>query len=91
MTVSFAGDPLSVGYFAPTRFEQVQGRFPVQCRWLCLDCTDSARPFDASRGGNMAGRITNCYGRFDMASQIHGFYVPAGVLPSPGQPVPGHA
>jgi carotenoid cleavage dioxygenase len=28
--------------------------------------TDPARPFDEARAGNLRGRVTNCYGRFDM-------------------------
>lgn len=27
---------------------------------------DAARPYDTERGGNMAGRVTNCYQRFDL-------------------------
>jgi carotenoid cleavage dioxygenase-like enzyme len=34
---------------------------------------DPTRPFDEARGGNMRGRVTNCYGKFD---------IPAGKLVS---------
>ncbi|MEO6338597.1 MAG: carotenoid oxygenase family protein [Caulobacteraceae bacterium] len=28
--------------------------------------TDAARPFDEARAGNLRGRVTNCYGKFDI-------------------------
>jgi carotenoid cleavage dioxygenase-like enzyme len=30
--------------------------------------TDATKPFDAKRAGNLAGRVTNCYGRFDFSN-----------------------
>ena len=30
--------------------------------------SDKARPFDEARAGNLGGRVVNCYGRFDLAS-----------------------
>lgn len=30
--------------------------------------TDATRPFDAKRAGNIGGRVTNCYGRFDFSN-----------------------
>ena len=30
--------------------------------------SDPKRPFDAARAGNLGGRITNCYGRFDFTT-----------------------
>lgn len=45
----------------------------VDPRYLTLDqryvftgFADPSRPFDTARGGNMAGRVTNSYGRFDL-------------------------
>jgi carotenoid cleavage dioxygenase len=30
--------------------------------------TDATKPFDSKRGGNIGGRVTNCYGRFDFSN-----------------------
>ncbi len=30
--------------------------------------TDATKPFDAKRAGNIGGRVTNCYGRFDFSN-----------------------
>ncbi len=30
--------------------------------------TDATKPFDAKRAGNLGGRVTNCYGRFDFSN-----------------------
>ena len=45
----------------------------IDGRWLTLDqryvytgFTDAAAPYDVARGGNMRGRVTNKYGRFDL-------------------------
>jgi carotenoid cleavage dioxygenase-like enzyme len=35
-------------------------------RYVFTGFTDMAKPFDTARGGNLAGRVTNSYGRFDM-------------------------
>jgi carotenoid cleavage dioxygenase len=35
-------------------------------RYVFTGFTDPARPFDTARGGNLAGRVTNSYGRFDL-------------------------
>ncbi len=29
---------------------------------------DATKPFDEKRAGNLRGRVTNCYGRFDFTS-----------------------
>jgi len=35
-------------------------------RYVFTGFTDAAKPFDTTRGGNLAGRVTNSYGRFDL-------------------------
>ncbi|HUN75299.1 MAG TPA: carotenoid oxygenase family protein [Steroidobacteraceae bacterium] len=35
-------------------------------RYAYSGFADPTRPFDESRAGNLRGRVTNCYGRFDM-------------------------
>lgn len=35
-------------------------------RYVFTGWTDPAKPFDQARGGNLAGRVTNSYGRFDV-------------------------
>lgn len=37
-------------------------------RYVFTGFSDPTRPFDTARGGNLAGRVTNSYGRFDLAS-----------------------
>jgi carotenoid cleavage dioxygenase-like enzyme len=55
---------------APGALSRIDDRYITQpYRFGFMGYTDSTRPFDAARGGNnMAGRLTNCYGRFDMSS-----------------------
>jgi carotenoid cleavage dioxygenase len=61
--------------------EEVLWPFPVQdlgrvdTRFMSLEqrygftgFADPQRPFDEARAGNMKGRVTNCYGRFDFTS-----------------------
>lgn len=40
----------------------------LQTRYGYTGYADPQRPFDESRAGNMRGRVTNCYGRFDFAT-----------------------
>jgi len=35
-------------------------------RYVFTGFADPTRPFDTARGGNLAGRVTNSYGRFDL-------------------------
>lgn len=35
-------------------------------RYVFTGYTDQTKPFDVARGGNLAGRVTNSYGRFDL-------------------------
>ena len=35
---------------------------------MFMGYTDPSRPFDEARGGNLRGRVTNCYARFDFAN-----------------------
>lgn len=35
-------------------------------RFVFTGYTDPTKPFDTARGGNLGGRVTNCYGRFDV-------------------------
>jgi carotenoid cleavage dioxygenase-like enzyme len=35
-------------------------------RYAYAGFTDPTRPFDEARAGNLRGRVTNCYGRFDL-------------------------
>ena len=37
-------------------------------RYSFLGINDASKPFDEARGGNMKGRVTNCYARFDHAT-----------------------
>ena len=37
-------------------------------RYVFTGFTDSDKPFDSARAGNLAGRVTNSYGRFDLTS-----------------------
>jgi carotenoid cleavage dioxygenase-like enzyme len=37
-------------------------------RYGFMGYTDPARPFNEARGGNLRGRLTNCYARFDLAT-----------------------
>jgi carotenoid cleavage dioxygenase len=37
-------------------------------RYSFLGFTDPGKPFDEARGGNLRGRVTNCYARFDHAT-----------------------
>lgn len=43
--------------------ERFMGR---DMRYAYTSYADRARPFDAERAGNFGGRVTNCYGVFDM-------------------------
>ena len=47
----------------------------VDTRFMTLDnrygftgYTDATKPFDSKRAGNIGGRVTNCYGRFDFSN-----------------------
>ena len=47
----------------------------VDTRFMTLDnrygftgYADATKPFDTKRGGNLQGRVTNCYGRFDFTN-----------------------
>jgi len=40
----------------------------VPYRYGFMGYTDPARPFNEARAGNLRGRVTNCYARFDIAS-----------------------
>lgn len=37
-------------------------------RYVFTGFSDPTKPFDTARGGNLAGRVTNSYGRFDLKS-----------------------
>jgi carotenoid cleavage dioxygenase len=37
-------------------------------RYAFTAYTDRERPFDEARAGNLRGRVSNCYGRFDLAT-----------------------
>jgi carotenoid cleavage dioxygenase-like enzyme len=37
-------------------------------RYAYAGYNDAERPFDEARAGNLKGRVTNCYGRFDLRS-----------------------
>ncbi|BBD99972.1 dioxygenase [Sphingobium amiense] len=37
-------------------------------RYVFTGFTDPSKPFNVAAGGNLQGRITNCYGRFDVKS-----------------------
>jgi len=54
---------------APGALSRVDDRYLTRpYRYGYMGYSDSKRPFDSVRGGNMAGRITNSYGRFDFAT-----------------------
>ena len=38
----------------------------VPYRYAYAPYGDTAKPFDEARSGNLKGRVTNCYGRFDL-------------------------
>lgn len=45
-------------------------------RYAFMGYSDSARPFNEARAGNLRGRVTNCIGRFDLASgQLRSYFV----------------
>jgi carotenoid cleavage dioxygenase-like enzyme len=43
-------------------------------RYAFTGFSDPARPFDESRAGNLRGRVTNCYGRFDLHTRSESVY-----------------
>ncbi|HUN26478.1 MAG TPA: carotenoid oxygenase family protein [Steroidobacteraceae bacterium] len=43
-------------------------------RYAYTGFSDPSRPFDESRAGNLRGRVTNCYGRFDLRSGASAAY-----------------
>lgn len=48
---------------------RIDTRFMTQeTRYGFTGYADAQRPFDAERAGNLQGRVTNCYGRFDFAT-----------------------
>lgn len=48
---------------------RVDTRFmSLQTRYGFTGYADPERPFDEARAGNVRGRVTNCYGRFDFAT-----------------------
>jgi len=48
----------------------------VPYRYGFMGYTDPARPFDEARGGNLRGRVTNCYARFDLATgKMNSYFV----------------
>jgi carotenoid cleavage dioxygenase-like enzyme len=54
---------------APGALSRVDDRYLTRpYRYGYMGYQDAARPFDATRGGNLGGRITNSYGRFDFAT-----------------------
>jgi len=62
------------GFNEETVFERsVSGLARIDDRYISLPnryaytgFTDPSRPFDEARAGNLRGRVTNCYGRFDL-------------------------
>jgi carotenoid cleavage dioxygenase-like enzyme len=38
----------------------------IPYRYAYAGYSDNSRPFDEARAGNLKGRVTNCYGRFDL-------------------------
>ena len=55
-------------------------------RYVYTQFTDPGRPFNEARAGNLKGRVTNCYARFDMHGQGMSTYF-AGDTHSLGEPV----
>jgi carotenoid cleavage dioxygenase-like enzyme len=45
-------------------------------RYAYTAYSDPTRPFDEGRAGNLHGRVSNCYGRFDLATgQMNSYFV----------------
>jgi carotenoid cleavage dioxygenase-like enzyme len=61
-------------------------------RYVYTQFTDPTRPYDEARAGNLRGRVTNCYARFDLHGRGLSTYF-AGDTHSLGEPVfaPRHA
>jgi carotenoid cleavage dioxygenase-like enzyme len=64
-------------------------------RYAYAGFSDPERPFDEARAGNLRGRVTNCYGRFDLhtgavsayfAGDTHTLNEPVFVPRAPGSP-----
>ena len=64
-------------------------------RYAFTGFSDPSRPFDEARAGNLRGRVTNCYGRFDLhtgaetsyfAGDTHTLNEPVFVPRAPGSP-----
>lgn len=54
---------------APGSLSRIDDRYQGQhYRYGLLSFGDATRPYDEKRGGNMAGRVTNCLGKFDFAT-----------------------
>jgi carotenoid cleavage dioxygenase-like enzyme len=48
----------------------------VPYRYGFMGYSDPSRPFDETRGGNLRGRVTNCYARFDFANnKVDSYFV----------------
>ena len=43
-------------------------------RYAFTGYSDGARPFNEARGGNLKGRVTNTYGRYDLAANKASYY-----------------
>ncbi len=84
----------SDGYTEEILYEQPIGAFGrIDDRYISLDnryvyaqFTDPSRPFDEARAGNLRGRVTNCYARFDLHGKGVSTYF-AGDTHSLGEPV----
>ncbi|HTV79114.1 MAG TPA: carotenoid oxygenase family protein [Steroidobacteraceae bacterium] len=82
------------GYSEEILYSQPIGAFGrIDDRYISLDnryvftqFTDPARPFDEARAGNLKGRVTNCYARFDLHGHAMSSYF-AGDTHSLGEPV----